>query len=89
MGHRVPKVTSPLTGEVVSVASGGFFFEPSPKNLERWTAWWRLMRREQLITFLGLGSVALVTLMLIAHALLFGRDLDIGMMRTLRFWNSI
>ena len=79
MGNRVPKVTSPLTGEVISVASGGFFFEPSSKNLERWAAWWRLMRREQLITFLGLGSIALITLMLIAHALLFGRDLDIGM----------
>lgn len=79
MGDRVPKVTSPLSGAEVSVATGGFFFEPTPKNLERWSAWWRLMRREQLVTFLGLGSIGLMILMLVAHALLYGRDLDIGM----------
>ncbi len=79
MGARVPKVTSPLTGERVSIASKGFFFEPSKANLARWTEWWRLMRREQMVTFLCLGLVGLVLLMLIAHALLYGQDLEIGM----------
>ena len=79
MGARVPKVTSPLTGEPTSVSAKGFFFAPTPSNLERWRSWWRLVRQEQSVTFLGLGLVGLVLLMLVSHALIYGRDLEIGM----------
>ncbi len=40
MGALVPKVTSPLTGENISVASEGYFFEPTEQNITRWQAWW-------------------------------------------------
>ncbi len=79
MGARVPKVISPLTGEEASVSTEGFFFEPTKENLKRWREWWSLIRREQSITFLGMGMGGLILLMLISHALIYGRDLDIGM----------
>jgi hypothetical protein len=79
MGGRVPKVTSPLTGEKVSVASEGHFFEASPEGLDRWRVWWRLARREQILTFLVTGAIGLILLMLISHSLLYGSGLQIGM----------
>ena len=79
MGDQVPKVTSPFTGEKVSVSSEGYFFEPTEENQRRWQDWWRLVRREQTLTFLLAGGVGLILLMLISHAVLYGSGLDIGM----------
>jgi Mn2+/Fe2+ NRAMP family transporter len=79
MGALVPKVTSPLTGENISVASEGYFFEPTEQNITRWQAWWRLARREQTITFLITGAAGLVLLMLVAHSLLFGSGIEMNM----------
>lgn len=79
MAAHVPKVTSPFTGETMATASEGYFFEPTEQNLERWTAWWRVTRREHLLTFLLMGGGGLILLMLVSHALLYGRELPIGM----------
>lgn len=78
MGARVPKVKSPFTGEKVAVSSQGYFFEATQENLRRWEAWWKLVRQEQSITFLGIGAVGLVLLMMISHSLLSGHPHDIG-----------
>ncbi|HSR68299.1 MAG TPA: Nramp family divalent metal transporter [Acidobacteriota bacterium] len=79
MAKLVPKVTSPLTGEKVAVASEGYFFKADEENLSRWKSWWKLARREQLLSFWLTGAFGLILLMLISHALLYGQDLEIGM----------
>jgi hypothetical protein len=79
MGAFIPKVQSPITGEPVSTVSNGFFFPSSPENISKWKQWWKLINREQSVTFLLIGSVGLCLLMLLAHASLIGKNLPIGM----------
>ncbi|MFQ5526961.1 MAG: Nramp family divalent metal transporter [Thermoanaerobaculia bacterium] len=79
MAAHVPRVTSPLTGAEIPVGAEGYFFEPTDGNLERWQGWWRVTRREHMITFLGMGLIGLILLMLASHSLLYGRDLPFGL----------
>lgn len=79
MGQYVPKILNPLSGEKQAKAGSGFFFPFSNENITRWNSWWRLIRREQFITFFSIGLLGLLLLMLLSHSLLFGMDLDIGM----------
>jgi len=79
MGHFIPKIINPLSGTKQSVAGSGFFFSFTSENVNRWNNWWRLIRREQFVTFFSIGLLSLLLLMLLSHSLLFGMDLDIGM----------
>ncbi|HEX6151421.1 Nramp family divalent metal transporter [Nocardioides sp.] len=63
MGARMPRVVSPFTGEEVAAPTTGFFFKRTPENLRRWQGWWRVADREQQLTFLLIGGVALLVFM--------------------------
>ncbi len=63
MGARMPRVVSPFTGEEVAAPTTGFFFQRTPENLRRWQGWWRVADREQQLTFLLIGGVALLVFM--------------------------
>ena len=63
MGARMPRVVSPFTGEEVAAPTTGFFFKRTPENLRRWQGWWRVANREQQLTFLLIGGVALLVFM--------------------------
>ncbi len=63
MGARMPRVVSPFTGEEVAAPTTGFFFRRTPENLRRWQGWWRVADREQQLTFLLIGGVALLVFM--------------------------
>jgi len=63
MGARMPRVVSPFTGEEVAAPTTGFIFKRTPENLRRWQGWWRVADREQQLTFLLIGAVALMVFM--------------------------
>lgn len=74
MGRYVPKLVSPLTGEVEARGRVGFIFRPSPENLVHWKEWWRFANREQLFTFILISFLSIMFTSLLAYATVFGRD---------------
>lgn len=78
MGESIPKITNPITSELITTNKTGYFPEATPQNVERWNSWWSLVKKEQIITFFFVGTAGLITLMLISHSLLSGKDLEIG-----------
>lgn len=79
MGFHIPRIQSPVTGQIEAKASVGYFPTLTETNLLRWRGWWRESRREQFVTFFVTGAAGLIVLMLIAHATLHGQGLGIGM----------
>ncbi len=63
MGARLPKVVSPFTGEEIAAPTTGYFFRRDQENLRRWRGWWRVADREQQLTFLLIGGIALLVFM--------------------------
>ena len=74
MGHYIPRITSPLTGEQEAVPSTGNAFPPTPENLARWNRWWRVANTEQAVTFWLIGTAGIVVLSVLAYSTLFGTD---------------
>jgi hypothetical protein len=73
MGHYIPKIVSPLTGEPEARGRVGFVFTPTEQNLAHWRGWWRFANREQLWTFVLISFVSIVFMSLLAYATVFGR----------------
>jgi hypothetical protein len=74
MGHYVPKIKSPLTGELEARGRVGYVFTPTEQNLSRWRGWWRFANTEQLSTFVLISFVSIVFMSLLAYATVFGND---------------
>ncbi|MEK6439327.1 Nramp family divalent metal transporter [Pseudonocardia sp. T1-2H] len=72
MGHYLPKIVSPLTGEAEARGRVGFVFPPTEQNLAHWRGWWRFANREQLLTFVLISFVSIVFMSLLAYATVFG-----------------
>ncbi|MEN3303307.1 Nramp family divalent metal transporter [Pseudonocardia sp.] len=72
MGHYLPKIVSPLTGEAEARGRVGFVFPPTEQNLTHWRGWWRFANREQLLTFVLISFVSIVFMSLLAYATVFG-----------------
>jgi hypothetical protein len=72
MGHYVPKIVSPLTGEAEARGRVGFVFAPTEQNLKHWRGWWRFATREQLYTFVLISFLSIVFMSLLAYATVFG-----------------
>ena len=74
MGHYVPKIVSPVTGEVEARGRVGYVFTPTEENMARWRAWWRFAGREQLWTFVLISFLSIVFMSLLAYATVFGTE---------------
>jgi hypothetical protein len=72
MGHYIPKIVSPLTGEPEARGRVGFVFTPTEENLTRWRGWWRFANREQLYTFVLISFLSIVFMSLLAYGTVFG-----------------
>ncbi len=79
MGAHAPRIENVFTGEVQSVQGGLYRFEVSEDNTSRWRTWWKLVCREEQLTFLGAGAFGLAVFMLIAAALAKYGQLGSGM----------
>jgi uncharacterized protein YhhL (DUF1145 family) len=74
MGHYVPKIVSPVTGEVEARGRVGYVFTATEENMSRWRAWWRFANREQLYTFVLISFLSIVFMSLLAYATVFGEE---------------
>lgn len=75
MGQYVPRIKSPVTGEVEAAPSvTGYVFEPTPENLARWDRWWRFANVEQLSTFVLITFITITFTSLLAYATVYGEE---------------
>ena len=74
MGKYVPRLVSPVTGEVEAQSTSvrSFTFEPTSDNMERWRRWWRFANVEQLLSFVLMTVVTIALTSMLAHSTLFG-----------------
>ncbi|TDE08358.1 Nramp family divalent metal transporter [Jiangella asiatica] len=66
MGHYIPRVVSPITGQEVSAPTTGYLFPQDEANLSRWRRWWRLANLEQLSTNILIGFLSIVVFTVLA-----------------------
>ena len=74
MGHYMPRLVSPLTGEEQASAATvvSYCFEPTSANLARWARWWRFANLEQTFTFALVSIVTITLTSMLAHSMLYG-----------------
>lgn len=86
MGHHVPRLASPITGEKhASQQPTGYVFPDTAENRRKWKAWWKFANVEQLATFVLITVLTISATSLLATSTLFGRDdveNNIGFLRT-------
>lgn len=75
MGHHVPRLTSPVTGEEEAVADAhAYVFPSTEENLANWKKWWKFANLEQLATFVAMTVLTIIATSMLARSTLFGRD---------------
>jgi hypothetical protein len=74
MGQYVPRLVSPLTGEVQAStpAVARYTFEATPENLARWGRWWWFANVEQTFTFALVSILTICVTSMLAHSTLYG-----------------
>ena len=74
MGHYIPKLASPLTGQPVARGRVGFIFRPTEENLSHWRGWWRFANKEQLLTFVLISFLSITFMSVLAFATVYGNE---------------
>jgi len=74
MGHYIPRIVSPMSGEQEAVPSKGATFETNEQNMRRWKGWWKVANTEQAVTFWLIGTAGIVILSVLAYSTVFGKD---------------
>ncbi len=73
MGKHTAKISS-LFGKGANKAKlTGKIFTDTKENKSRFSSWWRLIQKEHLIVFWGLGLLSIVLLSLLSYILVFGK----------------
>ena len=75
MGHYIPRIVSPITGEEVAEPATGSMMRQDEANLERWRGWWRVANIEHLISFWAICIFSIGIFSLVAYATVYGRDI--------------
>lgn len=73
MGLYAARIESPITGEPIAMPGTGWRFDTmEPEMMERWRAWWRFVRVEQLSTFVPMSIATIVFTSVLAYSLVYG-----------------
>jgi hypothetical protein len=75
MGHYIPRIVSPFTGEEVAEPATGSMMRQDEANLERWRGWWRVANIEHFITFWAICIFSISIFSLVAYATVYGKGL--------------
>lgn len=70
MGAQLPGLQNPLRGRTEKVPATGFLFEATEENRRRFTAWWRYVKKDQLIFFWALNTFTIMLFIFGALAVL-------------------
>jgi hypothetical protein len=60
MGERTGYIPAAVGGKHVPLSPTGFIFETTPANMDRWRAWWRIVRADQWGVFFSGGVLGMV-----------------------------
>ncbi|XVV16128.1 Nramp family divalent metal transporter [Actinoplanes sp. CA-131856] len=74
MGAYVPRIVSPVTGQLEAAPSTGFMFETTDENMSRWRRWWKFANIEQLTTFVLITFLTIFFTSMLAYATVFGDE---------------
>lgn len=66
MGHFSPHLLNPIRQKQQKGRIEGYVFSPSAENLQKWSEWWKEVRREQYYNFFLIGCVTLALLSILA-----------------------
>ncbi len=79
MGRFTTKISSLLLGSTEKTKLTGEIFTDSKENRKRFSSWWRVIQKEHLIVFWGLGLLTIILLSLLSYILVFGKGESSGM----------
>jgi hypothetical protein len=78
MGAHIPRIVSPITGQEEAGSNLGYTFLPDEENMRRWQGWWRVMNREQFLSFFLFTALSIFVVATLAHVTLADRDAGSG-----------
>ena len=75
MGAQLPGLQNPLRGRSETVPATGFLFEETEENHRRFTAWWRYVKRDQMLFFWALNTFTILLFIFGALAVLYPKGI--------------
>jgi len=79
MGRFTTKISSLIRSSAEKTKLTGEIFADSKENRKRFSVWWRLIQKEHLIVFWGLGLLTIILLSLLSYILVFSKAESTGM----------
>ena len=76
MGHYIPPIVSPLTGEEEAEPATGSMIRQNEENLRRWRQWWKVANQEQLVSFWFICIASIVVFSVLAYSTVYGKQLS-------------
>jgi hypothetical protein len=76
MGHYIPKIESPITGEPEATPATGSMMRQDAANLERFRGWFRVASKEQLVSFWAICIASIVVFSVLAYSTVYGKNLS-------------
>ncbi|MBG0560401.1 Nramp family divalent metal transporter [Actinoplanes aureus] len=74
MGAHVPRLVSPITGQVEAAGTDRYTFPIDDTSMARWKVWWKRANIEHLSSFVAVCFVTISVMSLLAYETLFGLD---------------
>jgi hypothetical protein len=76
MGVYIPKITSPITGEVAAAPATGVMMKQDPENLGKFWVWWKRANVEQFVSFWIVCVFSIALFSALAYSTVFGQKLS-------------
>jgi Mn2+/Fe2+ NRAMP family transporter len=76
MGHYIPKIESPITGEPEATPATGSMVRQDEPNLERFRGWFRVASKEQLVSFWAICCASIIVFSVLAYSTVYGKNLS-------------
>jgi hypothetical protein len=76
MGHYIPKIESPITGEPEAAPATGSMVRQDPENINRFRGWFRVASKEQLVSFWAICLASIIVFSVLAYATVYGKNIS-------------
>ena len=76
MGHYIPKIESPITGEPEAAPATGSMVRQDPENIDRFRRWFRVASKEQLVSFWAICLASIIVFSVLAYATVYGKNIS-------------
>jgi hypothetical protein len=78
MGHYIPHIVSPVTGEDQAAPSTGTMVRQDEENIGRFKGWFRQASKEQLVSFWAICLGSIIVFSVLAYSTVYGKNLSEG-----------